>query len=614
MVYANDQWVQLPTRDLYDSQIMAMAINAAKDMYEKGQQEMKDFTKLYGDFMTPIAGDQDKYNAEVLDPVRNTINAIYAAGGDPLRSPEARALISRTINNINAGKVARWRQRAENAKEYYKNLAELRAKDLYNEDYSRFLEEDPNMWTEDYMGVTSPTAYSDLNSKTSHWFDKMDKNQYLRTEGMYDIHGIKPEDLDSVMDQMMPDFINSNYGRYQMELAKRQLGPNATEGDVINQVRRNIVSANKEITLPTRTVNPVKQAEFTADLQFKKSLALQKGQQDFQERMARQAAKDKLDQIHARYGNKGGAGGNGSKIGQNYSLTESVHHDLLFQGLRNSGIKIPELTKDKNGKVVPKRDKDGKIVYKNPDDADYTELEYAANTGNYMYNMQNYIKGLTTKFPDYNKDAYHVISAVRNRYGGTITNIQLASMLKKKPLEDGGFYISNDELKQIRGANGLASDIVGSIYGMNLIDKQKEVKNTTQPTGAMTAKFTLSDSGLNNAIQVGQRYHKNRLETYVNGSLTYQWKDKEGHLQEEHVDDVWMPLGLNSERIVRNVSNVSLDGSKKGAYSSIDANYLKSLGQQQKVNLGLFANSLPMMIDPEDMTLEDYLEFLSEQQ
>ena len=47
MVYANDQWVQLPTKDLYDTQMMAIAINAAKDMYEKGQQEIKDFNKLY---------------------------------------------------------------------------------------------------------------------------------------------------------------------------------------------------------------------------------------------------------------------------------------------------------------------------------------------------------------------------------------------------------------------------------------------------------------------------------------------------------------------------------------------------------------------------------------
>lgn len=261
MVYANDQWVQLPTRDLYDTQMMAIAINAAKDMYEKGQQEIKDFNKLYGDFYTPIIGDQNKYNSTVIDPVKNVINAIYAAGGDPLRNPEARALISKTINSINTGDVAKWRQRAENARAWYKNMAELRSKGLYNEDFSEFLKERPDLWDENSMGFTSPTAYDDLNAHTSHWFDKLDKNQYLRTEGMYDIHGVKPEDLNSVMDQMMPDFINSDYGRYQMELAKRQLGPNATVADVVDQLRKNIVYANKELTLQTRSINELAKLE-----------------------------------------------------------------------------------------------------------------------------------------------------------------------------------------------------------------------------------------------------------------------------------------------------------------------------------------------------------------
>jgi hypothetical protein len=37
--------------------MMAMALNAAKDMYEKGEQRIKDFKKEYGDFMTPIMKD-----------------------------------------------------------------------------------------------------------------------------------------------------------------------------------------------------------------------------------------------------------------------------------------------------------------------------------------------------------------------------------------------------------------------------------------------------------------------------------------------------------------------------------------------------------------------------
>lgn len=36
MVYAYDKSLPMPVADLYDTQIMAMAVNAAKDMYEKG--------------------------------------------------------------------------------------------------------------------------------------------------------------------------------------------------------------------------------------------------------------------------------------------------------------------------------------------------------------------------------------------------------------------------------------------------------------------------------------------------------------------------------------------------------------------------------------------------
>ena len=42
MTYAYDDWVQLPTKDLYDTAIMKMAIEAAKDMYDKGEAKTKE--------------------------------------------------------------------------------------------------------------------------------------------------------------------------------------------------------------------------------------------------------------------------------------------------------------------------------------------------------------------------------------------------------------------------------------------------------------------------------------------------------------------------------------------------------------------------------------------
>ena len=59
MVYAYDRAIPLPVKDLYDTQVMAMSINAAKDMYEKGQKQIDDFYNKYGDFISPIQKDMD---------------------------------------------------------------------------------------------------------------------------------------------------------------------------------------------------------------------------------------------------------------------------------------------------------------------------------------------------------------------------------------------------------------------------------------------------------------------------------------------------------------------------------------------------------------------------
>ena len=77
MIYAYDNAVQLPVRDLYDTQMMSMAIAAARDAYEMGQQEIRDFKKEYGDFITPIQADQDWYNQNVTGRIRDAINQMF---------------------------------------------------------------------------------------------------------------------------------------------------------------------------------------------------------------------------------------------------------------------------------------------------------------------------------------------------------------------------------------------------------------------------------------------------------------------------------------------------------------------------------------------------------
>ena len=230
--------------------------------YKQSLNDMKEFREKYGDFMTPILADQDWWNQHVNDPVKNLINDAYANGVDLLRSPQGRAMVSNLIASMPYGKMAFKRQRAKNAEEYYKNMAALRLNDKYNEDFSKYLKEDPSQWDPNSAGITSPTAYSDLNAKTSPWFDKVNRNAYLYTKDGYDYFGVKPEDLMQVMNSQIPDFVNSNYGRYQLELARQQVGPNASDAEALEQLKRNIVSANNELTInPTRELNDVAKLE-----------------------------------------------------------------------------------------------------------------------------------------------------------------------------------------------------------------------------------------------------------------------------------------------------------------------------------------------------------------
>ena len=132
MVYAYDQNIQLPVRDLYDTQMMLASIQTAKDMYEKGQQELKDFNKQYGDFMSPFSKDMQRYN-EMVGGVKNIINQLYANGIDPLRSPEGRAAVSRAIQSINPAEYNAMRTNAKLGYAYLDAMQKLRQSGKYSE-------------------------------------------------------------------------------------------------------------------------------------------------------------------------------------------------------------------------------------------------------------------------------------------------------------------------------------------------------------------------------------------------------------------------------------------------------------------------------------------------
>ena len=290
MVYSRDQWIQLPVRDLYDSQIMLASINAARDMYEKGQQQIKEFQKDYGDFYSPIQKDMDWYNKNVINGSRDIINGLYDKGIDPLRSAEGRAAISRWINNIPTGDINKLKMGSKIAQEYLRNRAALEAQNKYNDDFEKFVNGGKSIENWDTLkdgmwNRQSPSEFTTLKAATENWFNNRTPHALTKDDvisfGMpydknYDYTGYTYKDLTNVASKNTPGWIGSPIANYYRHIAKQQLlddgVKNPTNAQVETRLQQNVADANKEWM-----VNPIKQVNEYAkmDKQFAQQSAMQ---------------------------------------------------------------------------------------------------------------------------------------------------------------------------------------------------------------------------------------------------------------------------------------------------------------------------------------------------
>lgn len=277
MVYAYDQNIQLPTRDLYDTQVMAMAINAAKDMYENGQQEIKDFTKTYGDFITPIMADQDWYDQNVTGKLRDTINALYAQGIDPLRNAQARAIISQTINNMPYGEMAKRKLASSAAQEYIKNRGTLIAAGKFDPDFERFrlngksLEDwdtsKDGLWTQ-----TAPSEFKDMNTWTHHLFDNMELSYDPELSKKYPgfmAYTKSRDTMGKIIDNNIAQLLNTDLGKYYLSKYLNEI-PGDFQGDrrqeALNRFKNEVINSNWEEGQVKLEQDPYALAKYKADL------------------------------------------------------------------------------------------------------------------------------------------------------------------------------------------------------------------------------------------------------------------------------------------------------------------------------------------------------------
>lgn len=285
MIYSKDQWIQLPTKDLYDSQIMLASINAARDMYEKGLQETKEFNKLYGDFTSPIARDVDYWYDNTLKPVRDAINYMYDKGIDPTRSAEGRALIQKLINQAPVAKLNQIRQSAKIADEYVKNRGTMQANGLYDPGFEQFALRDQygrpvdlSTWSTIDDGTwerTAPYKYESLYDYTSPMFKDLKPHELTKAEVQsfgvkydprYQYQGISKGDLERITGERIPGVQNETLYKYYRDRAadvvrKRYMaaGKNPaeiTQDEIDRQFVQDVIQANS-----ARIMEPTKSAD-----------------------------------------------------------------------------------------------------------------------------------------------------------------------------------------------------------------------------------------------------------------------------------------------------------------------------------------------------------------
>lgn len=312
MIYGGDLALQMPIMDLYDKQIMAMSINAARDMYEKGQKQIDDFYSKYGDFMSPFSKDMERYN-QIVGGVRDIINNAYAHGIDPLRSPEGRALVAQAVRSVNPAELSAMKANAKMGYAYQDALQKLRSAGKYSQAQEDF-----------DMALTGTTPFADFaTSNGAGGFNSWDRSSPIqattlreltqdsykgrtprtltredfakdpRLKGMaydprYEYTGYVDSDLMKVAPGASASLAADPRAAFFRDLAKQKVvaaGLQPTAGNVEAQFQRDIADANA-----WALVDPTRKADEFAKMatQFSYSSRLQ--QQEHKNKLAEIAA------------------------------------------------------------------------------------------------------------------------------------------------------------------------------------------------------------------------------------------------------------------------------------------------------------------------------------
>lgn len=333
MIYQYDQALPLPTKDLYDTQVMQMAIAAAKDMYDRGEKRIQDFYDKYGDFYTPITKDQENYN-KYINQIGTTIDNLYATGIDPLRSVEGRTAIAQAIRNFPKKEVANIRQSAKNAEMFNKAKLELMQKGLYNPELDPYNGGTPESWDTVGSGkifdVMSPTPYQNLATFSEPYFKGLKPTVVNKSKNgiSYSEESITEDDIRKIANAKYNDLINTQQGRLMYMRFKDLAGGN--EEQAKQMFVDSIVDANLYKTYSKNDYddNYFKHKQlWLTEQKFKHDV--EKDAADLQLKRDQLAATERIAQM--RYGDGGSGSGSSSSSGSGGRFSGEGYKDDEYQ-------------------------------------------------------------------------------------------------------------------------------------------------------------------------------------------------------------------------------------------------------------------------------------------
>lgn len=273
MIYGYDEAVRYPVKDLYDTGMMSMYIQAAKDQYDQGIKEQEEFISKYGDFISPFQKDVENWDKLTMDPVLEAYDYLQSNGIDPLRSQEGRALINNIMRRVPREKLAMLRQSAAAGQEYLKNRGEMQAKGLYNPEFEQFLLGDRTFSGQDTLSQgmwsrTAPTEFKGLRTLTDPWFKnrtpKFDAALTKQKNDGFQYYTYTRDDMRKAVDDQIQAFLGNDYGRYYYDRALKVAEASRQPGESDESVRKraqdilidDITDVNRDYLMEKRETDP----------------------------------------------------------------------------------------------------------------------------------------------------------------------------------------------------------------------------------------------------------------------------------------------------------------------------------------------------------------------